>query len=162
MERWGMLDDMQNRKKSSPIFAAIIEPWNPKNVTFPLSEEDNVKFHTAREGLMQHATCKAKDFDLNNAEAKKKLRKATRANHEKMRQLLVASVKAGKSLQQSRVGLIIAQFEALNETEQKEAIAKTKKLLEKRPTSRFQIRKRPCMHVFFIFMISACCMFWLV
>lgn len=126
-------DDMQNRKKSSAIFAAIIEPRTPKDVTFPLSEEDSLKFHSAREGLMQHATIKAKDYDLNNADTKKTLRETTRANQEKTRQLLVASVKAGKSLQQSRVGLIIAQFEALSETEQKDSMAKTKERLEKMP-----------------------------
>jgi hypothetical protein len=126
-------DDMENRKKSSAIFAAVIEPTTIKDVTFPLSDEDNLKFHSAREGLMQHAASKAKEHDLNNAETKKKLREATRSNQEKTRQLLVAAVKAGKTLQQSRVGLIIAQFEALSETEQKEAIAKTKERIEKMP-----------------------------
>jgi hypothetical protein len=134
MSRGGVTpDEVNKRKKWFAIFAAIVEPPTPKNVTFPLSEEDNLKFHSAREGLMQHASSKAKDYDLNNADTKKKLRESTRANQEKMRQLLLASVKAGKSLQQSRVGLIVAQFEALNETEQKEAMAKAKKHFEQMP-----------------------------
>jgi hypothetical protein len=126
-------DDMQNRKKSSAIFAAVIEPKTIKDVTFPLSDEDELKFQSAREGLMEYAASKAKEHDLNDADTKKKLREATKSNQEKTRQLLVAAVKAGKSLQQSRTGLIIAQFEALSETEQKEAIAKTKERIEKMP-----------------------------
>jgi hypothetical protein len=33
---------MQNRKKSSAIFAAVIEPKTIKDVTFPLSDEDEL------------------------------------------------------------------------------------------------------------------------
>merc|ERR1712205_30914 len=49
-----------------------------------------------------------------NEDTKKSLREKTTSNQEETRKLLVAAVKAGKTLQQARVGLIIAQFEALD------------------------------------------------
>jgi hypothetical protein len=121
------------RRKASALFSAIIEPRTPKDVSFPLSEFDNLKFHSAREGLMDHVMNKVKDYDLNNADTKKTLRETTLANQEKARQLLIAAVKAGKTLQASRVGLIIAQFEALSEDEQKAALVKGKERLDKMP-----------------------------
>ncbi len=121
------------RRKASALFSAIIEPRTPKDVSFPLSEEDNLKFHSAREGLMDHVVKKVKDYDLQNADTKKQLRETTQANQEKGRKLLVAAIKAGKTLQQSRVGLIIAQFEALDADEQKAALAKGKERLDKMP-----------------------------
>ena len=52
---------------------------------------------------------------------------------EETRKLLVAAVKAGKTLQQARVGLIIAQFEALDPKVQEEATKKGKERMEKMP-----------------------------
>lgn len=52
----------------------------PKDVSFPLSEEDRLKFHAAREGLMEYAHSASKHFDLKNEDTKKTLRQKTADN----------------------------------------------------------------------------------
>jgi len=124
---------MEERRKASALFAAIVTPTAPKDVTFPLDEENLLKFHSAREGLMEHVHTESKGFDLKNEDTKKSLREKTTSNQEETRKLLVAAVKAGKTLQQARVGLIIAQFEALDPKVQEEATKKGKERMEKMP-----------------------------
>lgn len=52
----------------------------PKDVTFPLSEENHLKFHAAREGLMEFVHSESKGFDLKNEDTKKTLRQKTTDN----------------------------------------------------------------------------------
>lgn len=125
---------MEDRRKASALFAAIVLPKAPKSVTFPLSEEDTLKFHAAREGLMEWVHTESKQYDLSNKDTKQSLRDKTTGNQEQTRKLLVdAVVKSGMTLQQARVGLIVAQFEALDANTQKEALAKGKERMDKMP-----------------------------
>jgi len=124
---------MEERRKASALFAAIVEPKAPKTVTFPLSADDDLKFHAAREGLMEWVHKESKTYDIKNEDTKKTLREKTTANQDKTRELLVAAVKSGSTLQQARVGLIIAQFESLDADTQKEALAKGKERMDKMP-----------------------------
>ena len=105
----------------------------PKDVLFPLSEIDNIKFHVARETLVEFVMSQNKQYDLKNEDTKKKLREQTTVNQEKMRQVLIAAVKKGMSLEQARAGIAIAQFEALDMKIQEVALAKSKKRLKKMP-----------------------------
>lgn len=105
----------------------------PKDVTFPLSEEDNLKFHASREGLMDWVLAQSKQYDLLNHNTKKLLREKTTSNQDKTREFLITAVKAGKTLQQARVGLIIAQFEGLDAKTQEAALDKGRERLEKMP-----------------------------
>lgn len=52
----------------------------PKDVSFPLSEENRLKFHAAREELMEYAHSESKNFDLKNEDTKKTLRQKTTDN----------------------------------------------------------------------------------
>ena len=49
-------------------------------MTFPLSADDDLKFHAAREGLMEYVTKSAETYDLNNEDTKKSLRDKTTSN----------------------------------------------------------------------------------
>ena len=49
-------------------------------MTFPLDEENLLKFHSAREGLMEHVHTESKGFDLKNEDTKKSLREKTTSN----------------------------------------------------------------------------------
>merc|ERR1711939_645748 len=81
---------MEDRRKASALFAAVVLPVTPKDVTFPLSEENHLKFHAAREGLMEYVHSESKGFDLKNEDTKKTLRQKTTDNQEQTRQLLLA------------------------------------------------------------------------
>ena len=109
---------MHERKKASALFAAVIPAVAPKDITFPLSDEDSIKFHAARDGLLDWVAVRANEHDLDKEEVKATLRQKTGDNQEKTRQFIIAAVKQGKSLQQARVGMIIAQFETLDQESQ--------------------------------------------
>ena len=124
---------MEQRRKASALFAAIVSPTAPKDVTFPLSEEDQLKFNSAREALMEYVHSESKGYDLKNEDTKKMLREKTTSNQEEIRKLFLEAVKSGKTLQQARVGLIIAQFEKLDPNLQEEALKQGKERYEKMP-----------------------------
>ena len=132
------------RSKVSPQMSSVHMPHKPlwwRKTSPSLSQSGSAPataaiaspFHSAREGLMEHVHTESKGFDLKNEDTKKSLREKTTSNQEETRKLLVAAVKAGKTLQQARVGLIIAQFEALDPKVQEEATKKGKERMEKMP-----------------------------
>jgi len=82
---------------------------------------------------MEHVRSESKGYDLKNEDTKKSLREKTTSNQEETRKILLEAVKSGKSLQQARVGLIIAQFEKLDPKVQEEALKKGKARFEKMP-----------------------------
>jgi hypothetical protein len=68
------------RRKSSGLYAALILPKKPKEISFPLSEEDSKKFYAARDGLMDWVRETSKEHDLQNEDTKKSLRQKTTDN----------------------------------------------------------------------------------
>ena len=126
-------EDREARHTASALFAALIEPRTPKEVSFPLSEEDEAKFHASREGLMEWAVTAAGKHDLRSKKVKSQLRDKTTSNHDATRKILVEAVNKGATLQQARVGLIIAQFDALPEQAKTNALEKSKLRMAKMP-----------------------------
>jgi len=104
----------RNVKKLHALFEAIIEPTAPKNISFPMDPEDELTFHASKECLMAYVKQQAHEFDLKDATVKAALRERVLANHEKATDLLVEAVtKNGMTLQQARVGMLVAQVENL-------------------------------------------------
>jgi hypothetical protein len=68
----------------------------PKDVTFPLDEENMLKFHSAREGLMEVVHSESKGYDLKSEDTKKSLREKTTSNQVRpLQPLRVRAVPAG-------------------------------------------------------------------
>jgi len=114
----------------------VVPPTTPKEVTFPLSDEDFHKLYAAagtHGGLMKWVKENSKAHDLKSPDTRNSLRQKTTDNQEEVRKLLVKAVLAGKTLQQARVGLLIAQFEALPADFQKKALADGKARMARQP-----------------------------
>lgn len=95
-------EEMEERRKASALFAALIEPKTPKEIQFPLSEDDEAKFHASREGLMEWVLSAARQHDLLNSEVRAQLRDKTKRNQQATREMLVDAVNKGATLQQVR------------------------------------------------------------
>ena len=93
-------EEMEERRKASALFAALIEPKTPKEIQFPLTEEDEAKFHASREGLMEWVVSAARQHDLLNSEVRAQLRDKTKRNQQATREMLVQAVNKGATLQQ--------------------------------------------------------------
>ena len=94
------------------LFTALVEPKPPKNVTFPLEEQDDIEFHASREALMEWLKAQVKKYDLQDPHVKKALRDKVVIYQKKTQELLLAAVAEGKTLQQARIGMMIAHFES--------------------------------------------------
>ena len=95
-------EDREARHTASALFAALIEPKTPKEIQFPLSEDDEAKFHASREGLMEWVLSAARQHDLLNSEVRAQLRDKTKRNQQATREMLVDAVNKGATLQQVR------------------------------------------------------------
>merc|ERR1719352_2154024 len=126
-------EEREERRKASALYAALVEPITPKEIAFPLSEEDAAKFHASREGLMESVRVDARNYDLSDDKVRKELRDKTTANQEAVRKLLVEAVNKGATLLQARTGLVIAQFEALPEKARADALTRAKERRDKSP-----------------------------
>ena len=93
-------EEREERRKASALYAALVEPRTPKEIAFPLSEEDAAKFHASREGLMESVRVDARNYDLSDDKVRKELRDKTTANQEAVRKLLVEAVNKGATLLQ--------------------------------------------------------------
>ena len=104
------------KQKSAGLFAAlVVPPAELKEVTMPLSEEDQAKFLASREGLLDYVVKESDNYDLDKAETRSTLRDKMKENQAKTRDLLVSAVvNKGYTLQQARMGLILAQFDKLD------------------------------------------------
>lgn len=106
------------------MFMALVEPVEPVKISFPLSEEVRLKFSAARDGLMQSVRKQSTSMDTTKDESKAELRSKTTSNQEKTLAILLAAVKGGMTVQEARMGMVIAQFEKLSDTEKEEAMKK--------------------------------------
>ena len=93
-------EEREERRKASALYAALVEPRTPKEIAFPMSEEDAAKFHASREGLMESVRVDARNYDLSDDKVRKELRDKTTANQEAVRKLLVEAVNKGATLLQ--------------------------------------------------------------
>lgn len=93
-------EEREERRKAAALYAALVEPRQPKEIAFPLSEEDTAKFHASREGLMESVRVAARNYDLSDDKVRKELRDKTIANQEAIRKLLVEAVNKGATLLQ--------------------------------------------------------------
>ena len=96
------------------LFSALVEPKAPKDVSFPLTEQDDIEFHASREALIDWLRTQVKKYDLKDESTKKALRDKVGIYQKKTQALLVAAVAQGKTLQQARIGMMIAHFESLS------------------------------------------------
>jgi hypothetical protein len=104
----------RDRRRVHALFDAIIEPVAPKNVTFPLSEEDEIAFHAAQDCLMDHVMSHVYKYNLDDAHVKRRLRKQISENRQKTEMLLFEAVKSGMTISQALVGMGVAQVQALD------------------------------------------------
>lgn len=77
-----------------------MEPVEPMQVSYPLSEEDQITLAASHYAFMAHAQSKLAEWDLSKPEVKEKMKEQELANHEKEQAILSAAVKSGMSLQQ--------------------------------------------------------------
>lgn len=130
----GMPHGMQHEfRGSAGMFMALVAPVKPVKVTFPLDEETRLKFAAARDGLMQHVRKQSKEYDVNKSDVKENLRSKTQGNQDETLKILVEAVKGGATVQEARMGIVIAQFEALDDETKKAALEKAKKRQEHMP-----------------------------
>ncbi|EKX55230.1 hypothetical protein GUITHDRAFT_149734 [Guillardia theta CCMP2712] len=122
-----------NHRQAATLYMAIIEPKYPKKVTFPLSDEDDLKFHAARDALMEHVRGEADQYDLNDHAVKAKLRGKTLTNQDQVQQHMIKAVQDGMTMQEARIGMIIAQFEDLPKDKQEAALQKAKEHRDRIP-----------------------------
>ena len=116
------------------LFLALVEPKPPKDVTFPLTEQDDIEFHASREALTEWLKTQVKKYDLKDESTKKALRDKVGIYQKKTQSFLVEAVAAGKTLQQARIGMMIAHFENLSPEFQKRGIAQGKHVVTERMT----------------------------
>ena len=95
------------------LFTALVEPKPPKNVTFPLEEQDDIEFHASREALIEWLKAQVEKYDLQDPHVRQALRDKVVIYQKKTQELLLAAVAEGKTLQQARIGMMIAHFESL-------------------------------------------------
>ena len=109
---------------TASMFMALVEPAEPVKVSFPLSDEDRLKFSAARDGLMQSVRKQSTSMDTKKEDTKAELRTKTTDNQEKTLAILLKAVKGGMTVQEARMGMVIAQFEKLSDQEKEEAMKK--------------------------------------
>jgi hypothetical protein len=109
---------------TASMFMALVEPAEPVKVSFPLSDEDRVKFSAARDGLMKSVKKQSSSMDTKKEDTKAELRRKTTDNQEKTLAILLKAVKGGMTVQEARMGMVIAQFEKLSDQEKEDAIKK--------------------------------------
>jgi len=80
--------------------------------------------------------CQCIDFmvAVTKEDTKKDLRVKTKGNQEKTLEILLEAVKGGMTVQEARMGMVIAQFEALDDATKKEAMEKAKQRQDRMPS----------------------------
>jgi len=140
MRNKGPMDEFRG---TASMFMALVEPAEPVKVSFPLSDEDRVKFSAARDGLMKSVKKQSSSMDTKTEDTKAELRKKTTDNQEKTLAILLKAVKGGMTVQEARMGMVIAQFEKLSDQEKEDAIKKATARQEKMPVgSRAKMNER--------------------
>jgi hypothetical protein len=116
------------------LFTALVEPKPPKNVTFPLEEQDDIEFHASREALIEWLKAQVNKYDLQDPHVKKALRDKVVIYQKKTQELILAAIAEGKTLQQARIGMMIAHFESLPWDIQQRGMEQGKHVVTERTT----------------------------
>jgi hypothetical protein len=72
--------DRDGRRQAAGLYAALVLPKIPKDVTFPLSDEESRKFYAARGGLMEWVQANSQQHDLTKQDTRDALRQKTTDN----------------------------------------------------------------------------------
>ena len=125
---------MNEFRGTAGMFMALVAPVKPSKVTFPLDDDTRLKFSAARDGLMKSVRKNGADLDVKDEAVKKDLRAKTKRNQEKTLEILLEAVKEGMTVQEARMGMVIAQFEALDDATKQEALDKARQRQERMPS----------------------------
>mmetsp|Transcript_31963 Transcript_31963/g.62395 ORF Transcript_31963/g.62395 Transcript_31963/m.62395 type:complete len:355 (-) Transcript_31963:427-1491(-) len=125
---------MSEFRGTAGMFMALVAPVKPVTVTFPLDDDTRLKFSAARDGLMKSVRKQGASLDVTKEDTKKDLRVKTKGNQEKTLEILLEAVKGGMTVQEARMGMVIAQFEALDDATKKEAMEKAKQRQDRMPS----------------------------
>jgi len=132
--RAGPKDHMMNEfRGTAGMFMALVAPVKPAKVTFPLDDDTRLKFSAARDGLMKNVRRSGKDLDVKDESTQKDLRAKTKRNQEKTLELLLEAVKGGMTVQEARMGMVIAQFDQLDDATKKDAMEKAQQRQDRMP-----------------------------
>jgi hypothetical protein len=77
--------DRDGRGQAAGLYAALVLPKVPKEVTFPLSDEESRKFYAARGGLMEWVQANSQQHDLTKQDTRDALRQKTTDNQVRQR-----------------------------------------------------------------------------
>jgi len=128
-----MNQDKNEFRGTAGMFMAIVEPVKPVKVNFPLDDATKLKFAAARDGLMQSVRAQTKNFNMQDDAVREELRSKTRSNQDNTLKILVEAVQKGSTVQEARMGIVIAQFDALDEETKKSAYARATSRAERIP-----------------------------
>eukprot|EP00291_Cryptomonas_curvata_P000734 CAMPEP_0172184244 /NCGR_PEP_ID=MMETSP1050-20130122/19460_1 /TAXON_ID=233186 /ORGANISM="Cryptomonas curvata, Strain CCAP979/52" /LENGTH=204 /DNA_ID=CAMNT_0012858005 /DNA_START=34 /DNA_END=648 /DNA_ORIENTATION=+ len=129
-------DDFKEFKhdpKTHGLYMALTEPQVPLNVRIPLSEEQELKFAASRDAVLHSVGRKAAMHDTTHSATKEHLRARHKSNQERTLEILISAVRAGMTVQEARIGSVLAQFELLPEDLKQRALAAARLRQERTP-----------------------------
>jgi len=127
-EKGGILGHQPHEQQ---FLMAILEPLDPVDVEIPFTEDVELKYIASREGLMRRARQlrTARDKGLETA----KKNELNTQNQQRTLETLQAAVRRGKTMQTARIGMIIAQFDALPREMRETALHNARKKIKDMP-----------------------------
>eukprot|EP00960_Hanusia_phi_P038802 753607-Hanusia_phi.AAC.2 len=115
------------------IYNSIVQPTSPKKIRLPLSDEDELKFVCAREALQELLKQEAEGLDIRDKGTKDSVLAKAGRHEGAVHNHLLQAVKDGMTLQEARIGMIIAQFESLDAELQRKALEQGRVRVERLP-----------------------------
>ncbi|EKX44370.1 hypothetical protein GUITHDRAFT_109819 [Guillardia theta CCMP2712] len=120
------------------LFTALNPPVQPREVTFPLSEEEFVRLLASREALVETAEQELREGKLTSAAMRKNLMMEADANQRERRDILLQHCSRGRSLHATSIGMALAQFDLLAEEVQEKAIMRARENIDSMPPGGLQ------------------------
>ena len=116
------------------IYNSMVPPTSPKKIRLPLSDDDELKFVCAREALQELVKQEASvTVDVRDKGTKDSVLAKSGRHEGELHNHLLHAIKDGMTLQEAKIGMVIAQFESLDAELQRKALEQGKARIEKMP-----------------------------